>query len=57
VKRAFEALASQHRAILFAVVALSAAGLWLGLRLPAAILPEVTFPRITLIAESGERDT
>ena len=57
MKRAFEALASQHRAILFAVVALSAAGLWLGLRLPAAILPEVTFPRITLIAESGERDT
>src|SRR5262249_22172718 len=54
---AFRGVAAQHRAILFAVLALTAAGLWLGLTLPAAILPEVTFPRVSLIAASGERDT
>jgi multidrug efflux pump subunit AcrB len=53
----FRAIASQHRAMLLAFLFLAGAGLWLGLRLPAAILPEVTFPRITVIAESGERDT
>jgi multidrug efflux pump subunit AcrB len=53
----FRALQSQHRAVLFAFLLLAAAGIALGLKLPAAILPEVTFPRITLIADSGERDT
>ena len=55
--RFFRALESQHRALLFVFVLLGATGAALGLRLPAAILPEVTFPRIKLIADSGERDT
>ena len=55
--RFFRALESQHRAVLFAFLLLAGAGVVLGLRLPAAILPEVTFPRIKLIADSGERDT
>ena len=55
--RFFRSLQSQHRAVLFAFLLLAAAGIALGLKLPAAILPEVTFPRITLIADSGERDT
>lgn len=53
----FRALAEQHRAVLLAFLFLAAAGVVMALRLPAAILPEVTFPRITLIADSGERDT
>jgi multidrug efflux pump subunit AcrB len=55
--RFFRALEAQHRAVLFAVAFLAAAGLAIGARLPAAILPEVVFPRVTLIADSGERDT
>ena len=55
--RFFRSLQSQHRAVLFAFLLLAAAGIALGLKLPAAILPEVTFPRITVIADSGERDT
>ena len=53
----FRALAAQHRAVLLAFLFLATVGVAMALRLPAAILPEVTFPRITLIAESGERDT
>ncbi|HEY6866519.1 MAG TPA: efflux RND transporter permease subunit, partial [Candidatus Eisenbacteria bacterium] len=52
---AFGFLRGQRRA-LFAVLAVAIAlGAWQALRLPAAILPEVTFPRIKVIADSGER--
>jgi multidrug efflux pump subunit AcrB len=57
MKRAFERLAGQHRAVAFAFLLMAADGLYVGLRLPAAILPEVTFPRVKLIVDSGERDT
>ena len=50
----FEGVRAQRRAILFAFVVLLAMGAWAGFRAPAAILPEVTFPRITVIAEAGE---
>ena len=51
----FERLRSQRRALALAVVGLSALGTLAAFRLPAAIFPEVTFPRIKVIAESGER--
>jgi multidrug efflux pump subunit AcrB len=55
VRRFFEVLHLQRRAIALAFATLTVLGLALGLRLPAAILPEVTFPRIKVIADSGER--
>jgi len=54
VTRFFEAVRAQRRAVLFAFVVLLAMGAWAGFRAPAAILPEVTFPRITVIADAGE---
>jgi multidrug efflux pump subunit AcrB len=50
----FEGVRAQRRAVLFAFVVLLAIGAWAGLRAPKAILPEVTFPRITVIADAGE---
>jgi multidrug efflux pump subunit AcrB len=52
--RFFEGVRLQRRAVLFAFVVLLAMGASAGLRAPAAILPEVTFPRITVIADAGE---
>ncbi len=47
--------ASRHgRAILLAVVALSAAGLFSISALPSAIYPEVEFPRIQMVAHSSD---
>ena len=48
--------ATHHiKAILFVTVALCAIGAWLLRTFPVAILPDVTFPRIVVIAESGDR--
>src|SRR5947209_5181035 len=55
MNRFFEFARDQGRAILFGLIALIVAGFALGLRLPAAIFPDVTFPRISVIADSGER--
>jgi len=49
----FDALASQRRFIYLAVALLSAAGAWSALRLPSAIYPELTFPRITIVAQGS----
>src|SRR5712691_7182434 len=48
--------ATHHiKAILFVTVVLCAIGAWLIGSFPVAILPEVTFPRLVVIAESGDR--
>lgn len=48
--------ATQHiKAILFVTVVLCAVGAWLIGSFPVAILPEVTFPRLVVIAEAGDR--
>src|SRR5260370_25078296 len=48
--------ATQHiKAVLFVTVVLCAIGAWLIGSFPVAILPEVTFPRLVVIAESGDR--
>ena len=51
----FRLLHHQRRAIAFVFAVLVVLGLAWGFGLPAGLLPEVTFPRITVIAESGER--
>ena len=48
-------LERQRKALIAVLAALTAAGAWVAFHMPAAILPEVAFPRITIIADSGER--
>lgn len=50
-----ERLARQRRAILLLLALIVLAGTWCAVRLPASILPEITFPRISVIADAGER--
>ena len=49
----FDVLASQRLFIYLAVTLLSIAGIWSALKLPSAIYPELTFPRITIVAEGS----
>ncbi|HEV8480946.1 MAG TPA: efflux RND transporter permease subunit [Candidatus Eisenbacteria bacterium] len=53
--RFFRFLRAQRRAADALLAAAVLIGLVIGLRLPSAILPEVTFPRVKVVAESGER--
>lgn len=48
-------LERQRKALIAVLTALTAAGVWVAFQMPAAILPEVAFPRISIIADSGER--
>ena len=50
----FEGVREQRRAIVFAFASVLVLGAWAAWHAPAAILPEVTFPRITVIADAGE---
>ncbi|HET7225027.1 MAG TPA: efflux RND transporter permease subunit, partial [Candidatus Eisenbacteria bacterium] len=50
-----ERVAHQRRAIVLLLALVVIAGTWTALKLPASILPEITFPRITVIADAGER--
>src|SRR5262249_2350305 len=52
--RFFEGVRAQRRAVVLAFTILLVLGAWSALRAPAAILPEITFPRITVIADAGE---
>jgi heavy metal efflux system protein len=52
--RFFDLLQRQRRVILTGFLVVMGLGLALGRQLPAGILPDVVFPRITVIAESGE---
>jgi len=47
----FDVLASHRLFIYLAVALLSVAGLWSAARMPSAVYPELTFPRITIIAQ------
>ena len=49
----FGHILSQRRFIYLAVAMASVAGLWLTLRLPSAIYPELTFPRVTIVAQGS----
>ena len=52
--RLFAVVQAQRRALALGFAALFLIGVAVAFRLPASILPEVTFPRITILAESGE---
>ena len=54
--RLVDTLAAQRRFVYLAVALLSAAGVWAATRLPSAIYPELTFPRITVIAQGSALD-
>ncbi len=49
----FDVLGSQRRFIYLAVALLTAAGIWAATKLPSAIYPELTFPRITIVAQGS----
>lgn len=51
-------LVTRHtKAVLFFVFVLCAAGAWVLTTFPVGILPDVSFPRLTIIATAGERPT
>ncbi len=49
----FDVLAAQRRFIYLAIALLSAGGVWGALNLPSAIYPELTFPKITIVAQGA----
>lgn len=49
----FAALESQRLFVYLAVALLSVAGVWSAMRLPSSVYPELTFPRITVIAQGS----
>lgn len=49
----FDVLASQRLFIYLTVALLSVAGIWSAFQLPSAIYPELTFPRITIVAQGA----
>ncbi len=53
----FDFLSEQRRFVYLAVALLSAAGIWAAFHLPSAIYPELTFPRITVVAEGSALGT
>ena len=52
-RKLFDVLAAQRRFVFLAVALLSVAGVWTALRLPSAIYPELTFPRITIVVQGS----
>ena len=49
----FGFLAQQRRFIYLAIAVLSGAGIWAALQLPSAIYPELSFSRITIVAQGS----
>ncbi len=49
----FDILSRQQRLVYLVVALLSAAGVWMALRLPSAIYPELRFSRITIVAQGS----
>lgn len=49
----FDRLSAQRRFVYLAAALLTAAGIWAATRLPSAIYPELSFPRITIVAEGS----
>jgi multidrug efflux pump subunit AcrB len=54
VTRFFDGVHAQRRAVALLFAGLILLGFVAALKLPNSILPEVTFPRISIVAESGE---
>ena len=49
----FGVLAQQRRFVYLAIAVLTGAGIWAAFQLPSAIYPELTFSRITVVAEGS----
>ncbi|HSY81143.1 MAG TPA: efflux RND transporter permease subunit [Gemmatimonadaceae bacterium] len=49
----YDLLGAQRRFIYLVIAMVSAAGIWAGFHLPSAIYPELTFPRITVVAQGS----
>lgn len=49
----FDALHAQRLFVYVVVALLSVAGVWSAMRLPSAVYPELTFPRVTIIAQGS----
>jgi CzcA family heavy metal efflux pump len=49
----FDLLRAQRRFVYMVIALVSAAGVWALFRLPSAIYPELTFPRITIVAQGS----
>ena len=49
----FDILSRQQRLVYLVVALLSVAGIWMALRLPSAIYPELRFSRITIVAQGS----
>jgi CzcA family heavy metal efflux pump len=49
----FDLIATQRRFVYLAVTLLSVAGVWSAFSLPSAIYPELTFPRIEVVAQGS----
>ena len=50
-----ERIGAHRRSIIFALAALAVAGLFAGLSLPVSLFPQVSFPRIRINIDSGDR--
>jgi CzcA family heavy metal efflux pump len=46
---------SHHRSILFLLLVFALAGVWRGLSLPVGLFPQVSFPRIAVSLDAGDR--
>ena len=53
--RLFEYVRRHTKAILFAIVILCGSGVALMLHMPVSLFPDITFPRIVILADSGEQ--
>ena len=51
----FEYVRRHSKAILFTIIVLCASGLALMLNMPVSLFPDVTFPRIVVLADNGEQ--
>ena len=49
----FDILSRQQRLVYLLAALLSAAGIWMALRLPSAIYPELNFSRVTIVAQGS----
>ena len=49
----FDLIASQRRFIYLAVTLMSAAGVWCAFQLPSAVYPELSFQKITIVAQGS----
>ncbi len=49
----YDLIGAQRRFVYLVIAIVSAAGIWAGFQLPSAIYPELTFPRITIVAQGS----